>query len=115
MIFRQTTNSNFEFVSKRGVGPNDLLTNFRHKLCAGDGGATCSMPRVSGIDDAPLEQRRAGHACLVAPSLTLMTGRSSPKATSDLRSWKGTQIYAHGILCHINHKFRAKCGTPSAA
>ena len=52
MIFRQTTNSNFEFVSKRGVGPNDLLTNFRHKPCAGDGGATCSMPRVSGIDDA---------------------------------------------------------------
>jgi hypothetical protein len=30
---------------------------------------------------------------------TRMTGRSSPMATSNLRSWKGTQIYAHGVLC----------------
>ena len=46
---------------------------------------------------------------------TLMTGRSSPKATSDLRSWKGTQIYAHGVLYQGHHKLRAKCGTLSAA
>ena len=29
---------------------------------------------------------------------TLMTGRSIPKATSDLRSWKGIEIYAHGVF-----------------
>ena len=46
---------------------------------------------------------------------TLKTGRSIPKATSDLRSWKGTQIYVHGILYHGHHKLRSKCGTLSAA
>ena len=46
---------------------------------------------------------------------TLKTGRSIPQATSDLRSWKGTQIYAHGILYHGHHKLRSKCGTLSAA
>ena len=41
--------------------------------------------------------------------------RSIPKATSDLRRWKGTKIYAHGILYHGHHKIRSKCGTLSAA
>ena len=46
---------------------------------------------------------------------TLKTGRSIPKVTSDLRSWKGTQIYVRGIVYQGHHKFRAKCGTMYAA
>ena len=41
-------------------------------------------------------------------------GEVESEATSDLRSWTGTQIYAHGIVCQGRRKFRAICGTPSA-
>jgi hypothetical protein len=47
-----------------------------------------------------------------------MTGRSSPKATSDLRSWKGTQIYAHGIFIPVppqiwcEMRYAVGCVTP---
>ena len=49
---------------------------------------------------------------------TLKTGRSIPKATSDLRSWKGTQIYAHGTLYHrppqtpFEMRYAVRCVTP---
>jgi hypothetical protein len=43
------SNSNFEFATKRVVGPNDQT--FRLKLCW-RWGAACSMPRVSDIDYA---------------------------------------------------------------
>ena len=45
------SNSNFEFATKRGLVPITLAQTFRLKLCW-RWGAACSMPRVSGIDDA---------------------------------------------------------------
>ena len=45
-------------------------------------------------------------------------GQVDPKATSDLRSWKGTQIYAHGTLYHrppqtpFEMRYAVRCVTP---
>jgi hypothetical protein len=59
--------------------------------------------------------RRRCRASYTPAPWTLMMGRSSQKATSDLRGWKDTKIYARGIIFQGHRKFRAICSTPSAS
>ena len=51
MIFRQTQTQILSLPRKGGLVPITLAQTFRLKLCW-RWGADCSMPRVSGIDDA---------------------------------------------------------------
>ena len=108
MIFRQTTNSNFEFVSKKGVGPNDLLTNFRHKLCAEMGGRPVACHACPALM-TPMAYRPIIYPSRTAWCRSCASGRSQPF----YRLWR-SNIYAtasrSGQRTAFRTEFVVACG-----
>ena len=94
MIFYSNSNSNLSLSSKRPFLPMIFSQTFHSNFALEMGGAACSTPRVSGIDDAygiSTEHIFLSNCVMQVmrvwslPALLSLLAASDPKITSALR------------------------------